>query len=76
MGCDAGASSDHRADVFRSTASTLLCAYRRCGSSTRQDVVKVPRDCRTSLARVTKKISGSYNGAAYYAECGCVFSLV
>jgi hypothetical protein len=29
-------------------------AYRRCGSSTRQDVVKVPRDCRTSLARVTK----------------------
>jgi hypothetical protein len=24
MGCDAGASSDHRAHVFRSTASTLL----------------------------------------------------
>lgn len=28
--------------------------YRRCGSSTRQDVVKIPRDCRTSLARMTK----------------------
>ena len=80
MCCDAGASSAYCAHVFRSTASTFLDEKGVFTADVEAQLARTgesPSRLPDKFGKGDKnKISGSYNGAAYYAECGCVFSLV